>query len=1035
MSDPPTGELAGYAWWRLTGVPRVGEVADPRRWLASGVTAAVVASHATLSGSSEPAGRAVGMAMAWVRTAGSPRVQVLLGGRPVFPPVVGTGTGEGDWREGAARPVLFPPGAFVEPTRPGAVDEAFARQPRWVRCLGTVPVEQPDSPAGPGGWPPGPPSPGRPADGVTSVGLDDYALHLQSSFVWLSVVEPVGPEAIDAEVEQLTARLTMVRKRESSESSRVDLERGQRRVRELTRARASGLWRVHVLAGGQDERQARQAAALLCGAVDSAGSGHLLFPGSEATSLTEALACTVEGPDRAASPFLAGVDLVAVLMRPPVRELPGIRLLTPYRFDVTPVAAAALPATESTPGLDDAPGPVGDGGEVDGGEPTAGPGVEVGQVVDESLRPVGRFVVPYATVNRHGFISGATGSGKSQTTRRILESLSTGPRPVPWLVIEPAKAEYAGMAGRLGQAGEVVVIRPGELDAPPASLNPLEPEPGFPLQSHADLVRALFLAAFEANEPFPQVLSHSLTECYTAAGWNLVSGRLARPVKPRYRVDEPEVPAVGRYPTLRELQATARQVVDNIGYGREVAADVRGFVDVRMGSLRQGAPGRFFEGGHPLDVAGLVERNVVVELESITNDQDKAFLIGTVLIRLVEHLRVNGPVPELRHVLVIEEAHRLLRNVQDGPAAAAVELLASLLAEIRAYGEGVVIVEQIPSKILPDVIKNTAFKVMHRLPARDDRDVVGATMNLTDQNSESVVSLPPGVAAVSVDGEDRPLLIGVDDGTQREWSATAVHEPPLRGRRSALCGADCHTSACTLTQLDDASRVADHPAVVVWTEAVTGALILGRRPPRPRRAVLDQWTTDPRRRDCALATLAERAVDARRTRLAPWVAPDDFAAHLATVLSTLLTGEDPPAGEPGRWRAGAYRWQDTYTTLRAAVRAAPNPAASPPHPDTAHWRTIGLDLDAATLAGQFERLKNDPAYAHGNERVLFGDTATSGLDTALVQLAGSATANGLRRSLIHACVLGDHDPLFRSLTKRFKALTEPGPDGSSTRHV
>ena len=69
--------------------------------------------------------------------------------------------------------------------------------------------------------------------------------------------------------------------------------------------------------------------------------------------------------------------------------------------------------------------------------------------------------------------------------------------------------------------------------------------------------------------------------------------------------------------------------------------------------------------------------------------------------------------------------------MNEGPAAAAVELFASLLAEIRAYGEGVVVVEQIPAKIVPDVIKNTALKVMHRLPARDDRDAVGATMNLT----------------------------------------------------------------------------------------------------------------------------------------------------------------------------------------------------------------------------------------------------------------------------------------------------------------
>ncbi|WP_462186470.1 ATP-binding protein, partial [Frankia sp. CcWB2] len=398
-------------------------------------------------------------------------------------------------------------------------------------------------------------------------------------------------------------------------------------------------------------------------------------------------------------------------------------------------------------------------------DPRGTPGaVRLGDVLDAGWMPAGAFSVPRATLNRHAFVCGATGSGKSQTVRSLLESLTRAPAPVPWLVLEPAKAEYARMAGRLAGLAQVLVIRPGRLDAPPASLNPLEPEPGFPLQSHIDLVRALFLAAFEAHEPFPQVLARALTVSYQDLGWNLVLDRPEPAHRPRFRVagpkEDPKVDVRRRYPTLGDLQRTATRVVENIGYGAEVTADVRGFVDVRIGSLREGSPGRFFEGGHPIDIGALLARNVVFELEDITSDQDKAFLLGAVLIRVVEHLRVrygNAGAGGLRHVLVLEEAHRLLKNVTDGPAAAAVDLFASLLAEIRAYGEGLIVVEQIPAKILPDVIKNTALKVMHRLPAADDREAVGATMNLRDDQSELVVALPAGVAAVSADGMDRPV--------------------------------------------------------------------------------------------------------------------------------------------------------------------------------------------------------------------------------------------------------------------------------------
>ena len=143
---------------------------------------------------------------------------------------------------------------------------------------------------------------------------------------------------------------------------------------------------------------------------------------------------------------------------------------------------------------------------------------------------------------------------------------------------------------------------------------------------------------------------------------------------------------------------------------------------MRLRSLRTGSAGRFFEGGHPADIGALLRRNVVLAIEDVANDEDKAFLIGTLIIRIVEHLRMRartGPADGLRHVIVIEEAHRLLRAGREGASAHAVELFASLLAEIRAYGEGIVIAEQIPAKLVPDVVKNTALKV--RAPAARQR--------------------------------------------------------------------------------------------------------------------------------------------------------------------------------------------------------------------------------------------------------------------------------------------------------------------------
>ena len=400
---------------------------------------------------------------------------------------------------------------------------------------------------------------------------------------------------------------------------------------------------------------------------------------------------------------------------------------------------------------------------------------------------------------------------------------------IRWMVLEPAKAEYAAaMAARLDGVAEVLRIRIGEKAVAPASLNPLEAEPGFPLQSHAELVRALFLAAFTADEPFPQVLTHALDRCYSERGFDLA---LSRPVLGWPSTKRPT------YPTLWDLQARRARSLTVSATARRSPTTCG--ASSMCGSAASGPePGSFFEGGHPLDFAAAMNRVVVFEIEDVASDQDKAFVMGVILIRLYEHLRMCAKPADgeaaLAHLTVIEEAHRLLRHTEPGTGAAyAVELFANLLAEVRSYGEGIVVAEQIPSKVLPDLIKNTALKVVHRLPAEDDRRAVGATMNLTEPQSEYVVALRPGRAAVFTDEMDRPVLAAIMDGTRRERGSDRERPPvseraPLSGRRSGCCAGPCREEPCTLEQIRTAEQlVAECPDLELWVAAVTLAHVVG----------------------------------------------------------------------------------------------------------------------------------------------------------------------------------------------------------------
>ncbi|GAA4596068.1 hypothetical protein GCM10023194_67210 [Planotetraspora phitsanulokensis] len=743
-------------------------------------------------------------------------------------------------------------------------------------------------------------------------------------FGWVVVAEPT--DLLDTEVAHLRTQLNVLRQYgDASERSRFDAERAERRMQELDAFREAGLWNVRVLAGAAGPDELRQLAPVLVGSVEMShhpyrlrsamsvpalsGAERGIAGGESVYGFAEALAVNLQdSADGAAAPFAATAGALAALAGLPRREVPGVRVVDAGYFDVTSEAE-----TEGSSEL-----------------------IDLGAIVDGQDRAVGAFRVPLATLNRHAFITGATGSGKSQTVRHLLEELTKA--GIPWLAIEPAKSEYAAMAGRVEKLAPLTVINPSAPDNVPFSVNPLAPEPGYPVQAHIDMVRALFMAAFDAEEPFPQIMSLALQRVYEANGWDVVTGGGI----PGAAVQ----PAV---PTLEQLQQHALEVIQEIGYGNEVQADVEGFISLRLRSLRVGSAGRFFEGGHPADIGGLLQRNVVLAIEDVANDEDKAFLMGTLIIRIVEHLRMrarqdprgeDGP-PGLRHVIVIEEAHRLLRDRGSQRASThAVELLAGMLAEIRAYGEGIIVAEQIPTKLVSDVVKNTALKVVHRLPAEDDRRLVGAAMNLSEDQSRQVVSLQPGYAAVFADGMDRPLRIQVPLGEDRE-RAMLSPVPPICGRRSAACGRECRTGkACTLVELREADLLAVAPEwawLRIWTDTVILSFVTNRSLPGVPRVLADIWGELPvKRRECLLATLTERGVARRSWSLRTWFDPTLLTEKAADVAAGLLDPEDREqpmqAGErPGAaWVIPQVRWLHEVDRLFPFGHPAPDLRSAAP---------------------------------------------------------------------------------------------------------
>ena len=278
----------------------------------------------------------------------------------------------------------------------------------------------------------------------------------------------------------------------------------------------------------------------------------------------------------------------------------------------------------------------------------------------------------------------------------------------------------------------------------------------------------------------PYILEKCIYNIYKERGWNLTTGKHQRVTIATFE-DCKNHRFI--YPTIRDLiDEVNRYVKDELEYKGELQDNIRSAIVARLESLAVGAKGFLFNTHHAIDIEKFLNESVVLELESLSDDDDKAFFVGLMLSLVSEYrqslARRSGldASDDLRHVLVIEEAHRLLKNVQTertsemlgNPKGKAVESFCNLIAEMRSYGQGVIVAEQIPTKIAPDVIKNTNTKIIHRLVSLDDQIAVGTGLGLEEHECRYLNQLSTGTALAHKEGMSKPVEISVFNKLQND---------------------------------------------------------------------------------------------------------------------------------------------------------------------------------------------------------------------------------------------------------------------------
>lgn len=394
--------------------------------------------------------------------------------------------------------------------------------------------------------------------------------------------------------------------------------------------------------------------------------------------------------------------------------------------------------------------------------PPAGDALELGYMMREGAPLENRRVsLDRRELNKHVFVAGVTGSGKTTTCQRLLASSSGHARPLPFLVIEPVKTEYRALLAD-SRFADAVVFTAGDERGVPFRFNPFEFLPEESLSGHVDLLKASFMASFDMEAAIPNLLEEGLYRAYEAYGWDFrdESNRFLKNREDAWR-------SGGRYfPTISSYIDIVVKLVDEKGFDARLGDEYKGSIRARLDSLRAGAKGLMLDTPLSADFMELLDKRVILELEGIKSGEDKSFLIGLVLGRMVEALKIRrARDPDFRHVTLVEEAHRLLARPSPGDSPnrkLGVEIFSDLLAEVRKYGESLVIVDQIPAKLAPEALKNTNTKIIHKLFARDDKDAVGDAMALNEKQRAYLSHLAPGEAIMFSQGWEKPVNVRIE---------------------------------------------------------------------------------------------------------------------------------------------------------------------------------------------------------------------------------------------------------------------------------
>ncbi len=405
----------------------------------------------------------------------------------------------------------------------------------------------------------------------------------------------------------------------------------------------------------------------------------------------------------------------------------------------------------------------------------------MGKIIDSGVVQSNDYSIDVNSLLKHSLIVGSTGCGKTTTCKTIVNEVMR--RETPALIIEPAKDEYVRWAVKWNENHperpvniympgvknlEIYGVTEGARALEPLRLNPFQPAAvaGAPIDllTRCEHLTALVNTSLPASDILPVIMEEAfftfLSEIYHS---EFTSG---------------ETTQKEDYPKLDKVLPVARRILNGRGYSQEVANGLAAALDTRFQYLVRGKRGEILNVFRSTSYEKLFNQTTVINLSKIGNQKDKALIMSLLMLSLYEYrisaynydeaYRKEAQRNELLHLTVVEEAHNVLTRPRadlagvGNPQQVVADLFGTMLSEIREYGEGLMIVDQVPTRLIDDAIRNTNYKIAHRLSAKEDVEVMASALGLRIDQQSLIPLLQQGQAIIACDKDDAASWVKIN---------------------------------------------------------------------------------------------------------------------------------------------------------------------------------------------------------------------------------------------------------------------------------